>query len=84
MSTTYEVKTITEPDLGKSRRFVFATIEKTMHLAGHLRPIVTTIKVSYPVNNDTHMCNLVDTLPPEKSFDNWERIEMAKVLKRYN
>lgn len=84
MPITYEVKTITEPDLGKSRRFAFATIEKTMNLTGHLKPVVTTVKVSYPVNNGTHMCNLVDTLPPAKSFDNWERIDVAKVLKRFN
>jgi hypothetical protein len=84
MAIKYEVRKIVQRDLDKNKRTVLATIEKTMVLAGHLKPVVKIFDVSYVVHDEQHMFCLVDTLPPSKSLDHWERTEIAAVLRLFN
>ena len=81
---TYEIRKITEKYMNnKTKRVVTVVLEKVMKLNGHLLPMVTTLKVFYPVWDDEHMVSLVNTLPPCSPLDNLERIKVAKVLKSF-
>jgi len=81
---TYGVRKIIEEDVNNNKRVVKATVEKIMNLRAHLKPIITTFEVTYPVWDNNHMFHLVDTLPPRKSLDNLERTGIAEVLKLFN